>query len=76
MAKQISRKDNLLALQAKEGIDKINSMALSETVDIKAEFQTTIFMVKNIDQDHRSTMYSLKKELEIIRSVMLNMPSL
>ena len=33
-------------------------------------------MVKNINQDHRSLMESLKKELESIRIGMLNTPSL
>ena len=37
-------------LQAKEGMDKMNSRDLSETSVIKAELQITIEMVKKINQ--------------------------
>ena len=42
-------------------MDKIKSRDLSETDVIKAEIQTTMAMVKNIDQDQRRPMESLKK---------------
>ena len=39
-------------IQAKEFMDKINPKALSETSIIKAGIQSTMYIVKKIDQDH------------------------
>ena len=46
----------LLDLQDSEGMDKIKYRHISEFVVIKAELQTTIDMVKNINQDQRRLM--------------------
>ena len=55
---------------------KIKSMSLPETSFIKDELQTTMATVKKINKYHRRTMELLKKEVEIIRTGMLNTPSL
>ena len=57
-------------------MDKINSRALSKTAVIKYDIQTTMYMVKYINQDQISPMESLKKEVESIITVILNTPSL
>ena len=62
MEKHISRHGNSLALQDREGMDKIKSRALSEIAVIKSEPQTTIAMVKKINQDQRSPMESLNNK--------------
>ena len=49
MAKHISRQGTSLTLQAKEGMDKMNYRALSETVYIKSYLQTDMEKVGRID---------------------------
>ena len=61
MEKHITIQNSLLYIQAKEGMYKINYRDLSETAVIKAELQSTMDMVKKIDQYQRRPMQSLKK---------------
>ena len=61
MTKHIARQGASLSPQAKDSMDKIKSRDLFETAFIKADLQSTITMMKNIDQDHRRPMESLKK---------------
>ena len=61
MANKISRQGVSLDPHAKEGMDKINYKALSETPVIKAELQSTMSMVKNINQDKKRPMGYLNK---------------
>ena len=56
MENHIAIQNILLDLQAKEGMDRINCRSLSETFFIEAELQTTINMVKKINQDQRRRM--------------------
>ena len=76
MEKHISRHGNSLALQDREGMDKIKSRALSEIAVIKSEPQTTIAMVKKINEDHIRPMDSLKKEAKSIRTEILITPNI
>ena len=57
-------------------MDKIKYRALSEIAGIRAELQTTISMVNKINQYQRIPINSLKKEVESIRKLMNNTPSL
>ena len=61
MAKHIYRQSASLALQDKEGMDKINYRALSYMPVIKSDLQTTMEMVNKINQYQRSPMDSLNK---------------
>ena len=56
MVKHITRQSASFYLQAKEGTDKIKYMALPETAVIKSELQTTMAIVKKIDQYQIRTM--------------------
>ena len=69
-------KGTSLDIHAKERIGKIKSGCISETSIIKVDLQTTIAMVKNIYKDKIRPMYSPKKEVESIRTGIINMPSL
>ena len=57
-------------------MNKIKSRALSETAGINADLQSTIAMIKNIDQDQKIPMYYLKKEVESIITGIINTPSI
>ena len=76
MSKQIARHGTSLAIQYKEVVGKIKSMDLSKTAFLKSGIQTIISKVKNINQDQRRHMESVNKEVESIRTGILNMPSL
>ena len=76
MANGITRQSGSLALQDKEGMDKIKYRALSYRHFIKDDLQTTMAIVKNINQYQTRPMESLKKQLEGIRARMLNITSL
>ena len=56
MGNHIAIQSDLLDIKAKEGMEKIKYRDLSETVVIKAELQTTMDMVNNIDQYQRRPM--------------------
>ena len=76
MANDITRQSDSLDLQDKEGMDKIKYRALSYRPVIKAGLQTTMETVKNINQYQRRPMEFLKKQVESIRTGMLNITSL
>ena len=76
MANDITRQSDLLALQDKEGMDNIKYRALSYRPVIKDDLQTTMAIVKNINQYQTRPMESHKKQLESIRAGMLNITSL
>ena len=57
-------------------MENIKYRDLSETAVIKAKLQSNMVTVNNIYKDHIRPMESLKKETEIIRTVILNAPSL
>ena len=76
MENVITRHTDSLALQDKEGIDKIKYRALSYRSVIKYEIQTTMSTVKKINHYQRKPMESLQKQVESIRTEMLNMTSL
>ena len=61
MAKKVSRQSDSLDLQDKGGMYKINYRAQSKTAFIKTELQTTMAMVKKINQFQRRLMDSLNK---------------
>ena len=61
MAKHICIQGASLYIQSTEGIEKIKYRDLSETSVIKSEIQSTMDMVKKIDQDHKSPTEYLKK---------------
>ena len=54
--KKMARQSALLDIKAKEGMEKIKYMDLSETSVIKADIETTTYIVKNIDQNQRSSI--------------------
>ena len=76
MEKHISIQGTSLDIHAKERIGKIKSGCISETSIIKVDLQTTISMVKKIYKDKIRPMYSPKKEVESIRTGIINTPSL
>ena len=51
LSKHIVKQGLKVALQAKEEMEKFKSRALTEIAVIKAEVQSTIALVKKIDQD-------------------------
>ena len=53
LAKYIANQVLEVALQAKEDTEKVKVVALTETSAIKDEVQSTIDLVKKIDQDQR-----------------------
>ena len=57
-------------------MDKIKYRDISCRPFIMVEIQTTMATVKNINQYHRRPMESLKKQVESIRTGMLNITSL
>ena len=63
-------------LQAKEEIDKVKSRALTETDTIKAEVESTIDLVKNIDQDYRRPIEILNNEVESLKRGIIDAPHL
>ena len=63
-------------LQDKEVTDKIKYGALSYKPVNKTDLQTTMTTVNKINQYHRTLTNSLKKQVEIIRTGMLNITSL
>ena len=63
-------------LQAKEEIDKVKSRALTETDTIKAEVESTIDLVKNIDQDYRRPIKILNNEVESLKRGIIDAPHL
>ena len=61
MSKYIVRRGDSFALKVKEGMDKINFRALLEIAVIKAELQSSISMVNNINQYQKSQIGDLNK---------------
>ena len=61
MANDITRQSDSLALQDKEGMDKIKCRDISYRTVIKAELQTTMSTLNKINHYHRRPMESLKK---------------
>ena len=61
MANDINIHIDSLALQDKEGMDNIKYRAISYRPLIKAEIQTNMSIVKNINHYHIRPMESLKK---------------
>ena len=49
LTKHIAKQGSKLSLKAKEVMDKLKSISLTETAAIKAEVQSTISLVKKID---------------------------
>ena len=76
MAEHIYIQSYSLVIQDKKCMYKIKSRALSEKSAINAELQTTIATVKKINQDHIRSVGSFKKQVERIRKLMFNTPSL
>ena len=66
MENYITIQSDSLDLQDKEGMVKIKYRDLSYRAVIKAEIQTTIAIVKKINQYQRRPMESLKKDLEAL----------
>ena len=61
-----------VALQAKEDTEKVKVIALTETSAIKDEVQSTIALVKNIDQGQRRPIESLKSGVESLKRGMID----
>ena len=61
MANDITRQSDSLALQDKEGMDKIKYSDISYRPVIKSDIQSTIAIVNKINQYHRRPIESLKK---------------
>ena len=49
---------------------------MTETAAIKSEVQTTIALIKKIDQGQRSTIESLKSEVKILKRGVIDAPHL
>ena len=50
LSKHIARKGLTLSIQSKEDMDKVKAISLTETSAIKLEIQSTIILVKKINQ--------------------------
>ena len=76
MAKQIFIKGIFLALQAKEGTDKVKYRDLSKIDLINSEDQTAKDMISRIDQDYNNPVEYLQKEVDSIIRAMIRKSSL
>ena len=57
-------------------MDKVNSRSLTDTSAIKAEVQSTIYLVKTIDQVQRRPIETLKNKVQILTRGMIYAPCL
>ena len=71
LAKHITKQGSKVVLQAKEDMDKVKDKALTETSVRNAEFQSTIALVKKIDQGQRRMIKTLKSEVESLKRGMI-----
>ena len=61
LAKQIDKQGSKISPKAKEDMNKVKAIALTETATIKAELKSTIALLKKIDQGQRRPTESLKR---------------